>query len=299
MTTATGNFAELLWPGIKKIWGDTYNDYPKMYTKVFDIVQSDKAFEKYQSITGLPLSGLKPQGKSVAYVDPYQGYQKELVNATFGLGASITLEMYEDDQYNKINRIPEMMARSANQTMETLAWNVLNRAFNSAYTGADGQTLIGTSHPQVRSGSYSNALATPADLSQTSLETLFMQILDATDDDNLKISLRPKVLVVPTGISIRAEKILGSDQVTGSADNDKNVIRNRVSIVVPPWLTDPDAWFVTTDVPMGTGLVWQERRKLMLSRDNEFDTENLKFKQTWRSEVSWINSRAVYGSPGA
>lgn len=299
MAVATGNFPELLWPGIKKIWGDTYNSWEPLYEKVYDTVTSDKAFEKYQSMTGLPLFGLKEQGKAVPYADPYQGYQKEMVNQTYGLGCTITREMYEDDQYNKINNIPRMLARSARQTQETLAFTVFNRAFNPAYTGADGVSMINSAHPAVRGGTYSNRLAEDADLSQTSLEVMFQQIMEAVDDDGLKIRLTPKVLLVPPAISILAEKILSSDRVVGSADNDKNVIRGKCTIVVSPWLVDPDAWFVTTDVPEGTGLVWQMRRRAELERDNEFDTQNLKIIQTWRSECSWVNPRAVYGTPGA
>ena len=299
MTTATGNFPELLWPGIKKIWGDEYSDWEPLYTKIFDEIDSDKAFEKYQSITGLPLFSTKHEGKSVDYVDPYQGYQKEMINQTYGLGCIITREMFEDDQYNKINGMPKVLARSARQTMETIAFTVINRAFNTSYVGADGSCLITNTHQQVRSGTFTNVLATPADFSQTSFETMITQIMDATDDDNLKIKLLPKILLVPTAVAIRAEKVLQSDLVTGSANNDKNVIRGKCTLVVSPWLTDNDAWFVTTNVMAQTGLLWQNRRKSELSRDNDFDTENLKFKQTWRSQCSWVNPRCIYGTPGA
>jgi len=299
MAVATGNFAELLWPGINKIWGDTYKDYPELYTKIFDVVQSTRAFEKYQGATGLPLAGIKDQGAAVDNADPYQGYQKEMVNTTYGLGAAVTREMYDDDQYNYINGIPKMLARSARQTEETLAWNIINRAQNAAYVGPDGVTLANASHPLVRGGTMSNQLAVAADLTQTSAETMIQQVLDAVDDDNLKIMLTPKALVVPTAISIRAEKILGSDQVTGSNDNDKNVIRNRMQIIVSPYITDSDSWFIATNMPEGEGFVWQSRRKIEFTRDQEFDTENLKFKMTWRSDVSWINFRCMYYSPGA
>ncbi len=299
MSISTGNFAELLWPGIRKIWGDTYNDYEPLYTKVFDVVPSDKVLEKYQSMTNLPLFGTKDIGSSVDYADPYQGYQKELINQTYGLGCIVTKELVEDEQYGKINGMPKMLARSARQTEETLAWTVINRAFDTNYPGADGSSLCSTSHPQIRYGTFSNRLATDADLTQTSFETMLQQILDATDDDNLKIKLMPRKLIVPTGFSIRAEKILTSDLVTGVADNDKNVVRGKCSLVVVPWLTDTDAWFVTTDIPTGTGLIWQERRKAALDRDNEFDTDNLKYKMTWRSQVDFINPRCIYGTAGA
>lgn len=299
MSVGTANFPEFLWPGIKKIWGDENADWEELFSKIFDVVPSDKAFEKYQGMTGLPLFGVKAEGQSVDYRDPYQGYQKELVNKTYGLGCIVTREMFEDDQYNKINNMPKALARSAKQTMETIAFAILNRAFNSAYVGADGVSLINSAHPQVRSGTFSNSLTTPADFSQTSFESMITQVMDATDDDNLKIKLMLKSLVVAPLNAIRAEKVLQSDLVSGSANNDKNVVRGKATLIVSPWLTDPDAWFATTNVMKGTGLIWQERRKSELTRDNEFDTENLKYKQTWRSECSWVDYRAIYGSPGA
>src|SRR5690349_17885274 len=131
MTVATGNFAELLWPGIAEIWGNSYKDWPALYSQVFDSMQSDKAFEKAQGVTGLPLAGIKDQGSPITFVDPYQGFQKEYVNATYAIGGSVTREMYEDDQYNYINSLPEMLARSMRQTEETVSWNVLNNGFSA------------------------------------------------------------------------------------------------------------------------------------------------------------------------
>ena len=297
MTTATGNFAELLWPGIREIWGNTYNDYKSLYTQVFETVTSDRAFEKYQGVTGLPLAGIKDQGDSIPYVDPFQGFQKEFVNQTFALGSQVTREMYEDDQYNYINGLPKMLARSARQTEETIAWNVINNAFNANFTGADGSILLVATHPLVGGGTYSNLLATASDLTQTSFEVMVQMIMDAVDDQQLKINLTPKTLCVPTAIAIRAEKILTSDLVSGSNDNDKNVVRGKCSLVVSPWLTDNDAWFITTDCP--NGLIWQNRRPIAFDRDQHFDTETLKFKMSWRSQCSWVDPRSLYGTPGA
>lgn len=296
MTVSSGNFAELLWPGIKEIFGNAYNDYEVLYTKVYETIASDKAFEKYHSVTGLPLAGIKTQGAPVMYVDPYQGYQRELINVVWALGSIVTREMYEDDQYNYINGIPKMLARSARQTMETQAWSVFNRATNASYTGADGSALAATNHPLVAGGTYSNLL-TAADLTQTSFEVAIQTVMDAVDDTNMKIKLMPKTLISPTATSIRARKILQSAQVTGTNDNDVNVVKGICELVVVPWIPDSDSWAIVTDCL--NGLIWQERRKLEFNRDNEFDTENLKFKMTWRCENSWVDPRCVYYNAGA
>ena len=298
MTVASGNFAELLWPGIADIWANSYNDYEALYPKIFETKSSDKRFEKEQGVTGLGLSAVKDEGNAIPYEDPFQGYQKEYVNVTYGLGSIVTREMYEDDQYNYINTIPAMLARSMRQTEETLAFNHLNNGFNANFTGADGATLFNATHPLVAGGTQSNQLAVAADLTQTSLEQILQDLMDAVDDQQLKIRLMPKCLVVPTQLNFRARKLLESEYVTGVADNDKNGIPGLFQdLVVSPYLTDNDAWFVVTDCP--NGLTWFWRRRPEVSRDNEFDTENLKFKDTGRWSSAWTDFRGVYGTAGA
>ena len=298
MTVSSGNFAELLWPGIEDLYGESYGDYEPLYTKVFESKNSDKRFEKHQNVTGLPLAGIKDEGNAIPFVDPFQGFQKEYVNVTYAIGSSVTREMYEDDQYEYINSIPGMLARSLRQTEETVAFNHLNNGFNANFTGADGLSLFNASHNLVGGGTFSNQLATAADLTQTSLEQITQDIMEAVDDQSLKIRLLPKCLVVHPQSNHRARKLLESQYVTGSADNDVNTVKGMwQDLVVSPYLTDNDAWFVVTDCP--NGLIWFWRRRSEIGRDNEFDTENLKFKTTARWSSGWTDPRGAWGTAGA
>ena len=297
MAVSTGNFAELLWPGIKEIWGNKYNDYEPLYSKVFEKKKSTLAFEKNQGVTGLPLAGIKNQGSTIPMIDPQQGFQKEYVNVTFGIGSSVTREMWEDDQYSYINAIPAMLARSMYQTEETTAFNVINNGFDAAPTGADGLPLFSAAHLNVDGSTYRNQLAVSADLTQTPLETALQDLLDFVDDQSLKIRVMPKCLVVATASNFRARKLMESGYVTGSADNDVNPVQGLFQdLIVSPYLTDPDAWFITTDVP--NGLTFYTRREADLDRDNEFATQNLLFSSTKRWSVSWTDPRGIFGSPG-
>lgn len=298
MAIASGNFAELLWPGIAEIWANDYNDYSPLYTRVFSVKKSDKRFEKAQGVTGLSLASVKDEGSSIPYEDPFQGYQKEYVNATYGLGSSVTREMYEDDQYNYINSLPSMLARSLRQTEETIAFNHFNRAFNPAYTGADGATMCNATHNLVGGGTFRNQLSTAADITQTSMEQALQDVMDFVDDQSLKIRSMPKALIVSTQDNFKAQKLLETAAVVGSADNDKNPIPGvGLDLVVSPYLTDTDAWFLTTDCP--NGLTWYDRRSAEIVRDNEFDTQNLKFATTARFSSGWTDPRGVFGTPGA
>lgn len=297
MATGTGNFAELIWPGIAALFGHDYLDYPTLYTRVFTIKNATKRFEKVQGVTRLPIASVKPEGKSVDFADPQQGFQKEFVMVTYGLGVVITREMYEDELYNYIQGVPGMIARSLREAEEVTSFQIINRAFNANFTGPDGVELISTAHVRPTGGTFSNQITTNADLTQTSIETLLQEIMQAQDDQGLRIRLRPKCLLVHPSNNFRARKIIESSYVTGSADNDVNPIPGIFDdLVVSPFLDDTDAFFVITDA--NNGLCFFRRRKTRLERDNEFSTQNLLVMGTGRWDVDWADARGIFGSPG-
>jgi len=300
---ATGNFAELLWPGIAHIWGTDYKDYPALYSQFFTVESSDQNFEKEQQITGFPIAGIKEEGNEGYFSQMYQGYQKEYRHYTYSIGAVVTREMAEDDQYNVIKQIPKFLARSMREVEEVIAHNVINSGFTAPTSGgtptADGVSFFNTAHPLVGGGTLSNTLATTADLTQTSLEQALTNIMDFTDDQGLKKMFTAKTLVVPTASNFIARKILETQYAVGSADNDKNIIASMpLKLVVSPYVTDNDSWYLVTDAPQG--LKFKVRREAELDRDNDFETQNLKLLETKRMSCGVTDSaRAVFGVAGA
>lgn len=298
MAIATGNFAELLWPGINTIWGQTYTRYSTLYTNIFNTKKASKGFEKEQGVTNLPLAALKDQGDAVSYVNPYQGFQKEYVPSVYSIGVIVTREMVSDDQYGYINQLPSFLAESMRQTEETISFNVLNNGFSTSFLGPDGSALFASNHALIGGGANQrNQLSVASDLTQTSLEQMTQDIMDMIDDQSLKIRATPQYLVVPTQLYHRAHKILESQYVTGSADNDKNTLQGTLKLLVSPYLTDTDAWFVTTNVP--NGLNFYRWWAAEIYRDNEFDTQNMKVATVSRFTASWTNWRSAFGTPGA
>lgn len=297
MTVSSGNFAELLWPGIKDLWGVRYNQWQPIWSRFMDVKQSDKAFEKEQGVTGLPLASIKDQGSPITFVDPLQGFQKEYVNVTYALGGSVTREMYEDDQYNYINSIPEMLAESMRQTEETVAHAILNNGFDTNYAQADGLPLFSTAHLLVGGGTYQNRPTVASDLTQTALEQAQIDTLNLVDDQGLKINVMNKMLIVPTALKFTAEKILGTEYEVDTANNTINPVRGSLELVVSPYITDSDSWYIKTDVR--NGLTFMDRRAAEIERDNEFNTQNLLFITTRRFSVGSTDPRGTYGSPGA
>jgi hypothetical protein len=298
---STGFAPELLYPGLAELWGTAYNQHPKKYDKFFNIKKSDRAFEKEQELSGFTTAGVKDQGDSVAFARLTQGVQKEYVHITYGLGAVVTREMMEDDQYGFIQQIPRLLSEALVRTEETVATAVLNNAFDTSVTGADGVSLCNSAHPFSGSGggTWSNVPAVAVDLTQTSLESAFIDVLNLRDANNQRLSYQPKKLIVSRGDFFNGQKILKTQKKVGSADNDVNIINELgLELVVTNYLTDQDAWFLQNGVP--NGLVFYERRAADMERDNDrVGTQNLAIVTTKRFSVGFTDPRDIWGSQGA
>jgi len=305
MTINTGAFSEALWPGIMKWFGDSYEDYAPIWEKLVDIHQSDKQFEKYQGITNYGLAGIKDQGAGIPYRDKFQGFPREIINFFYGIGSTITYEMMRYDQYDKFTKIPQQLAQSVRKTEETVVHNLLNNGFSTATNPtltADGLSLFNANHRLVAANNVTqrNTPATAADLSQTALEQMYIDVSRFVDDQNLPIVITPKKLIVPSESQHLARKILQTEYEVNSGNNTINPVssaRMPLELIVTPYLTDTDAWFVKTDE--ADGLVFQNVDEVMLDRDNDFDTKNLKFSAMRGFGVGGVNYLGYYGSPGS
>lgn len=295
--TTTGDFGELLEPGLRSVYGTAYKSYPEQYTKIFDVRTSGKRTEYMLSISGFGLVNAKTESASVDYDEPVQGFKSSQTAVTYGKGFSISREMYEDDQYNIINKYPKALARSNRVTIEQTGADVLNRAFNSSYTGGDTKELCATDHPLIGGGTYANELSTSADFDVTSLEQALLDIGDMVDDRGLLLQAMGKKLVGPPELQFQFARTLKSTLDPESAMNTVNAVANVLPFEINNYLTDPDAWFIITDIPDGLICYW--RRKPEFTRDNDFDSENAKFKTTFRVSFGWGDPRQIFGSPGA
>lgn len=298
---STGNHPKALWPGVAAFFGKSYARHPRFDQMIFEQLGSEKKYEEIVELTGLGLASVKSEGGSVSYDSESQGPTTRFTNVAYGIGAIVTREAIEDNQYTEAAMTrAEAMAFSMFTTRQIVAANVLNRAFNSSYTGGDGVELCSTAHVTA-SGTQSNELATAADLSEASLEDLLIQIKQAQNARGLEISLMADKLVIPPALEMVAHRLLSSTNQAGTANNDINAVRSMGlvpgGVVCNPYLTDTDAWFLTTNVPKG--LICFNRRAVEFTRDNDFDTENAKMKATERYSMGWANWRGVFGSPGA
>ena len=297
----TGSHPKALWPGIHAWWGRTYNEHKVEYTDLFDVDTSTQSYEEDVQLTGFGLAPVKPEGDGVRYDSETQGYTTRYTNVAYGLGYIVTYEELKDSLYEKVSkRRSGALAFSFRQTKENVHANIYNRAFNSSFTGGDGKELLATDHP-TKSGDQSNELAIAADISETALEDLVINIMGATNDRGLKISLMPRCIVVPRQLWFETNRIVKSGLQNDTANNAVNVLKATNTfpegIKLNHYLTDPDAWFIRAKCPMGMTLFDREIQPFM--QDNDFDTSNLKAKKYERYSFGWTDWRQLWGSPGA
>lgn len=298
----TGSIASALRPGVHQWFGTSYKRYDTEYDKIFEVLSSSMNFEQDVSIHGFGLASVKPEGSPIAFDVMQQGPKINYQHITYGLGFILTREAIEDNLYMQLAKSQsEALALSMKQTKEIVAANVLNRAFTSGYTGYDGVVLCSTAHVPSRGGAYSNAFSSSMDLSEDSLEQALITIAGLTDEAGLKMQAMGRKLIIPKELQFDAQRILKSDERTGTADNDINVISSQGympdGMFIDHYLTDTDAWFVKTDV--ANGLRMFQRRDLMIDNDTQFDTDNVRYKATERYSVGWTDPRGIFGSAGA
>lgn len=299
MATTTSDIAKFLWPGLKAVWAASYNDYPKECLEIFDTVSSDKAYEEYTGYVGLGLSRVKSEGSPVFYDKWNQGFTHRVNNVAYALGYIITREAVRDNQYKAVAVArAKALGRSMAQTQETVGANILNRAFNSSYTYADGLELCSTVHKTKAGLTFQNELTTAADVSEASIEQALIDISDLVDERGLKIAVRTRKLIIPTELQWEVRRILNSTLQNDTANNAINALQSAdISFSVNHYLTDADAWFIKTDVP--DGMIFQNRDAAEFENDTEFNSKNMLFTGYQRYNFSAADVRGIFGTPGA
>jgi len=287
-------------PGLNKLFGLEYKKYPDQHSMIFDTEMSDRSFEEDLKLSGFGQAPVKGEGQAITYDTAQESFTARYTHETIAMGFAITEEAVEDNLYDKLSaRYTKALARGMAYTKQIKAAAILNNGFTSFLTG-DGVALFSTSHPLVSGGVNANTPATAADLNETSMEAAIIAIADWTDERGLLIAARPTRLIIPSALQFVAHRLLQTDLRVGTADNDINALKNMGSIngtSVNNYLTDPDAWFLKTDVPDGAKHF--VRAKMKTGTDGDFDTGNVRYKARERYSFGVSDPLGLYGSPGA
>jgi hypothetical protein len=301
MAISRAQLVKELEPGLNALFGLEYKNYENQHTQIYTIESSDRAFEEEVMESGFGEAPVKTEGAGVSYDQAQEVYTARYTHETIALAFSLTEEAVEDNLYDRLSaRYTKALARSMAQTKQIKAAAVLNGAFTTSI-GGDGVALCSTAHPTLSGPNLSNTLATPADLSETSLEQALIDIQAFTDERGLKIAVQGLKLIIPKELQFTADRILKSTLRVGTADNDINAIKNMGMVsqgyVVNNFLTDPDAYFIKTDAPNGMKMF--ERVSMKTGFEGDFDTGNVRYKARERYSFGFSDPRGLFGSPGA
>jgi hypothetical protein len=300
MAISRSQLVKELEPGLNALFGLEYKRYENQHTEIFDTENSDRAFEEEVMLSGFANASVKPEGSGVTYDNAQETFTARYTHETIALAFSITEEAIEDNLYDRLaSRYTKALARSMANTKQVKAANVLNNAFSSSFAGGDGKELCATDHPTI-AGTFSNELATSADLNETSLEQSLIDIAALTDERGLKIAARGVKMIIPSELQFTAERLMKSQGRVGTADNDINAVVSMGMIpqgyVVNNYLTDTDAFFIKTDVP--NGLKMFVRSPIKTAMEGDFDTGNVRYKARERYSFGFSDPRGIFGSPG-
>jgi len=298
MAISRAQLVKELEPGLNALFGLEYKQYANEHAEIFDTETSDRAFEEEVMLSGFANAAVKPEGQGVTFDDAQETFTARYTNETIALAFAITEEAIEDNLYDRLaSRYTKALARSMANTKQVKAAAVLNNAFNASFAGGDTKALCATDHPTL-SGSFSNELATPAELNETSLEQSLIDIAAFTDERGLKIAAQGVKLVIPSALQFTAERLMKSAGRVGTADNDINAIASMGMIpqgyVVNHYLTSTKKFFIKTDVP--NGLKHFVRSPIKTSMEGDFDTGNVRYKARERYVFGFSDPRGIFGS---
>ena len=304
MAISRAQLLKELLPGLNALFGLEYKRYGEEHKEIYETETSERSFEEETKLSGFSAAPVKNEGNAIAYDNAQEAWTARYTHETIALGFSLTEEAVEDNLYDTLSaRYTKALARAMAYTKQVKAANVLNNGFNTsgAYNGGDNVPLFSASHPLVTGGTNSNIPTVATDLNETALENAVIQIAAWTDERGLLIAAKPRKLVIPPALQFVATRLLETELRVSTADNDINAIKNNGSIpegyTVNHFLTDPDAWFLTTDVP--NGMKHFVRTPLSTSMDGDFDTGNVRYKARERYSFGWSDPLGMYGSEGA
>jgi len=302
MAISRAQLLKELLPGLNALFGLEYAKYGEEHKEIYETETSERSFEEETKLSGFSAAPVKNEGSAIAYDNAQEAWTARYTHETIAMGFSITEEAVEDNLYDSLSsRYTKALARGMAYTKQVKAAYVLNNAFTGGPTYGDGQVLCSTAHPLISGGVNSNRPATGADLNETSLENAVIQIAAWTDERGLLIAAKPKKLIIPPALMFVATRLLDTELRVGTADNDINALKNNGSIpegyTVNHYLTDTNAWFLTTDVP--NGLKHFVRTPMSTGMDGDFDTGNVRYKARERYSFGVSDPLGIFGSPGA
>jgi hypothetical protein len=304
MAQTRGQFAEL-YDNIDKmlftVMFDAQKELPAIWREIFNVKTSDRKFERVMSVTGM--QDVPEKGEGAPYTTDIitPGWTKDFIHTEFGMAFEVTETALEDDQYDQLSQHARWLMLSARIVEEKRAALLFNNGFATELS-PDGVSIFNGTHVLKTGGTSRNTLAAAADLSATSLEQALIDLQTETKDEagHLVAPIKNLTLYIPPALEFAAERIINSTLRPGVADNDVNALKKRTwNVVVNPYLSDADAWFLLASNKQSHGFLSYTRVPMsMKPRQVDARTGNLlypiRFRRSWGVKM-WQGS---FGSPG-
>jgi hypothetical protein len=307
MAISRSQLLKELLPGLNALFGMEYNRYGEEHKEIYEVESSERSFEEETKLSGFAPAPVKTEGAAIQYDNAQEAWVARYTHETIAMGFALTEEAVEDNLYDSLSaRYTKALARAMSYTKQVKAASVLNNGFTAGFVGGDNATLFAgtsasTGHPLVNGGWNQNRPFTGADLNETSLEAAVIQVAAWTDERGMLIAAKPRKLIIPPALMFVAKRLLETELRVGTTDNDINALKAMGSIpqghTVNHFLTDPNAWFLLTDVP--NGLKHFVRTPMSTGMDGDFDTGNVRYKARERYSFGWSDPLGIWGSPGS
>ena len=304
-THVSENFGKLLYPGLRKIFFETYNELPEQFPKIFNVETSNSATE---TDYGLGAFGdweeRTDELSPVAYAKIKAGGEVTYRHKAFTKGFMISRELNDDEKYGQMKKMAKALARAGRAKVEKDAITVLTKGFagdDGAFKGRDGKELFHTAHTLVDSDKTCSNLMTGA-LNEENLKKAIQMMASQLDEAGNLIQMKATKLIVPPALEDTALRLLHSTQLPGTNHNDTNeYLKDRMQVVVMDYLSktaggSDTAWFLQDGTRHELNFFW--RVKPEFKNEEDFDTFVAKYRGYMRYSYGFSDWRGMVGSKG-
>ena len=303
------NFGKLLEPGLRKIFFETYDELPEQFPKIYNMNTSSKAQEHDWGMGAFGDWELRTgQFDEVAYTKLSPGLDRTYTHSAFTQGFMVTREMYDDEQYRQMEKLPKAMARSGRAKVEKDALSLLNNTFVETVPGTpdntiyDGGALFSAAHPLLDSASVGTNLATGV-LNDVNLKLAIAMMKETLDEAGNLIQMKANKLIIPPALEDTAIRLLKSTQIAGGELNDTNTFLNSygIEVVVLDYLSaaaggSDTAWFLQDGSTHELNFFWRTKPEFKWAE--EFDNFVAKYRGYMRYSFGVSDWRGMVGSKG-
>lgn len=280
-------FQRFAYGGLRDVIGLSYRKKPPQYSDIFNVMDSDAAFEEDHHMAGFGLPIQTAEEMAIPADRMYDGPAVRYNHLDYTLRAGFSHQFIRDIKRPIWNERATDFGYSFAQGVEISGSDLFNGGFVGI--GYDKQPLFSAAHPLGgRTGglagqTQSNILATAATLSIGSVRDMLTQsrlFFDPTGVRRIQVS--EAILLVPPQLEFLAKEIIKSAGRMDTANRVDNVTQDAVRVVVWDFLLNPKAWFMIPE---------KSQHKLKFYWRERFGTRPFFDDLT---ETNWIRGRQAY-----